>query len=130
MGDKLKKKKNTPVEDDDDQSNDDDGEEQLRNSLQEAIGAAMETHPSEFLQCLPECSQHMTKWLQSKQYISLAIFLASDLVRYLKEESQPVWAVFMPSVFQALQSKDAAMRTPATYLINVAAQLPAFAEAT
>jgi len=116
-------------DDDDDSDDDDDFEEQLRGSLQEALGAVMETHPTDFQQCLPECIQHLTQWVQTKRHRPLAMFLASDLVKYLREASQPTWPVFMPAVFQGLKDKDVEARISASYLINVAAQLPDFAEA-
>lgn len=125
-------KKSAPAElqDEDDGDMIEQDEKALRVSLQEAIGATMETNATEFTQCLPECSVHMTQWLQDAQNKTLAIFLACDLVKHLKEHSQPLWPVFMPAVFQALRDKDVDVRIPAAYLVNLAAPLPDFGEAS
>jgi len=114
-------------EDDDEKIAEDEG--QLRISLQEALGAVMESNAEQFLQCLPECSLNLTNWLQVKQYRIIAMFLACDLVKNLHKESQPTWPVFMPCIFQSLSDKDVDVRIPACYLINLAAPFPDFSEA-
>jgi len=71
----------------------------------------------------------MRQWLASKDNRTLALFLAADLLKHLKDASKPAWPVFMPNVIQCLTDEDAEVRTPASYCINLAAPLPEFAEA-
>lgn len=130
------KKKNdsasTPVDlqDDDDEDNDEEqDEEACRRSCEDAIGSVMEVAPTEFLQCLPVCTEKMTQWLSIKFNRVPALFLGCDMLKHLKEKSEPCWPVLFPGVFRALHDKDPDVRTPAAYAISLAAPLPNFAQA-
>jgi len=124
-GEKTKK----PKDDEDVDTYDEDEEELCCRNLTDTLGAVMEVAPSAFCQCLPECVQHIGQWLTTKENTPLALFLACDMVRHLKEESQQTWPVFMPAVFTALTGPDADARIPAAWLVNVAAPLNGFQEA-
>jgi hypothetical protein len=125
-----KSSKSKREDDDEDQDENDEEEEELcRRNLSDVLGAVMEVAPAEFLQCMPECNVAITQWLTNKQHVPLALFLACDLVRHLKEQSLPLFPVFMPAAFQALVGQEADLRIPAAWLINVAAPLDAFKEA-
>merc|ERR1719382_1144844 len=71
----------------------------------------------------------MAQWLPTKQNRCLALWLACDLLENLKEQSEPVWPVFMPGVFQGLTDQDPDVRTVAAYAINLASPLERFGEA-
>merc|ERR1712217_603085 len=60
----------------------------------------------------------------------LGIYFACDLLEHLKENSQSLWPQFMPTVMQALTDTEADQRTAAAYAVNLAARIPAFAEAS
>jgi hypothetical protein len=126
----AKREKTKKAQDDEEPDTLDEDEEELcRRNLEDTLGAVMEIAPTEFCQCLPECVQHIGQWLQIKENAPLALFLACDLVRHLKEESQQTWPVFMPAVFAALAGPDPDVRIPAAWLINLAAPLNGFQEA-
>lgn len=116
-------------EDEDVDNTDEDDEELCRRNLEDLLAAIMEVAPSEFLQCLPECVQHIGKWLATKEDTPLALFLACDMVKHLKEQSQQTWPVFMPAVFASLVGPDPDARIPAAWLVNLAAPLPGFEDA-
>jgi len=103
----------------DDEDDDEDDEASCRTRLEDAIGAVMEVAPQDFLACLQECGDRMRQWLASKDNRTLALFLAADLLKHLKDASNPSWPVFMPSVIQCLTDEDSEVRTPASYCINL-----------
>jgi len=104
-------------------------EEQLRRNYEEILGAVMQVAPAEFMPCLPTCADRIGKWLSTKDYKVLGLYLACDLIQHLKDQSQSAWPIFMPEVFRALGDEEADARTAAAYAINLAAPLPNFAEA-
>lgn len=106
-----------------------DDEEECRRSLAQALGAAMQSDPASFMPCLPECASRMTQWLPNKQNKVIALYLACDVIRHLKEQSESVWPVFMSTVFESLADEDPDVRIAASYAINLAAPLASFAEA-
>lgn len=115
-------------EDDDDAGQD--AEENCRRSWEEALGRVIEVAPAEFSsQCLPEVSQRMQQWLGSKENRTLGLFLACDIVNYLKEQSEVVWPIIMPAVFAGVEDPDPDVRIPAFYAINLAAPIQRFAQA-
>merc|ERR1712151_75977 len=93
----------------------------------------MKVNPQEFAQhVLPGSIEKMKLWLGgagSNQPKILALFLGCDLVKNLKEASQPAWPVLFPVVLAGLTDKDASVRTPCAYCIGLAAPLASFAEA-
>jgi len=115
--------------DEDDENSAEEDEEECRRKLEEAVGAVMKAAPTEFLQCLPECGKRMSQWLPTKQNRVLALWLACDLIEHLKGQSESVWPVFMPGVFQALHDEDPDVRVAGAYAINLAAPLDSFSEA-
>lgn len=119
-------------EEDDDDPDPDAEEEQLRRNYEEVLGGLMEVAPAEFLPSLPQCSQCIAGWLQTKQHKVLALYLACDLIKHLREQSESVWPIFMPTVFQTLTTTtddEAEARTACAYAINLAAPLASFAQA-
>jgi len=116
-------------EDDDEEDSAEDDEESCRQTLVESLGKIMQVAPAEFLQCLSECQQRIVMWLQQKQNRVLALFLGCELVRHLKEQSEPVWPALMPAVSQSLVDQDPEERIPAAYAVNLAAPLGSFAAA-
>mmetsp|Transcript_15620 Transcript_15620/g.35076 ORF Transcript_15620/g.35076 Transcript_15620/m.35076 type:complete len:1122 (+) Transcript_15620:106-3471(+) len=114
-------------EDDEDKAQDD--EESCRRSLEEILGSLMQTAPMEFLQCLNECGQRMGQWLSQPKNRTLGMWLACDMLNHLKDKSEPVWPVFMPTIFQAFGDPDYDLRIAAFYAINLAAPIPRFSEA-
>mmetsp|Transcript_77073 Transcript_77073/g.160416 ORF Transcript_77073/g.160416 Transcript_77073/m.160416 type:complete len:1116 (+) Transcript_77073:170-3517(+) len=122
----------TPAElqGDEDDENDENDEEECQRALEDAIGGLMKVAPQDFAsQCLTECGKRLEGWLQSKSHRVLALYLGCDLLKNLKEASQPVWPVLMPAIFQGLGDQDPDVRIPCAYGIAWAAPLPAFAEA-
>ena len=116
--------------DDDDDDAAKDAEENCRRSWEEALGRVIEVAPAEFkAQCLPEVTQRMQQWLSSKDNKTLGLFLACDIVNYLKAESECVWPVIMPAVFSGIEDPDPDVRIPACYAINLAAPIPSFSQA-
>eukprot|EP00928_Gymnodinium_smaydae_P031863 TRINITY_DN2324_c0_g1_i8.p1 TRINITY_DN2324_c0_g1~~TRINITY_DN2324_c0_g1_i8.p1 ORF type:complete len:1110 (-),score=359.38 TRINITY_DN2324_c0_g1_i8:251-3580(-) len=129
---KKKEKAGAPPElqgDDEEEEDEEGDEEACRYSLQEALAAVMEVAPQDFLQILPEVGQRMQQWLGSKLDRCTGLYLACNVIKVLKDASQQLWPICMPAVFQALGDKDPEMRIPACWAINLAAPLPAFAEA-
>mmetsp|Transcript_118291 Transcript_118291/g.381826 ORF Transcript_118291/g.381826 Transcript_118291/m.381826 type:complete len:1124 (+) Transcript_118291:91-3462(+) len=116
-------------DDEDDDDDNQDEEEQLRRNYEEVLGAIMEVAPAEFLPCLPQCAERLRVWIATPQNKVLGLYLSCDLIAHIKEQSEPVWPVFMPEVFRALGEQDADARTAAAYAINLAAPLASFAEA-
>mmetsp|Transcript_4884 Transcript_4884/g.15357 ORF Transcript_4884/g.15357 Transcript_4884/m.15357 type:complete len:1114 (-) Transcript_4884:70-3411(-) len=131
----AEKKENTagaPPElqqDDDDEENEENEEDNCRQTMVEVLGSIMEVAPAEFLQALPECQQRIMAWLQVKENKCLALFLGCDLLKNLKEKSEPAWPVLMPAVMECLCDQDPEVRIPAAYAVNLAAPLDRFAEA-
>uniref|UniRef100_A0A6U9NR28 TOG domain-containing protein n=1 Tax=Zooxanthella nutricula TaxID=1333877 RepID=A0A6U9NR28_9DINO len=117
------------LQDDEDEEDAGEDEEACRRSLEDAIGSVMQSAPQEFLQCLPECSTRIQQWLATKEHKPLALFLACDIIKNLKELSEQAWPVIMPAVLDSLGNKDADVRIPAAYAVNLAAPLPKFADA-
>merc|ERR1712232_557871 len=74
-------------EEGDDDSNDEGEEEQCRRNYEEVLGAAMRVDPQAFLQCLPGCIEKMKAWFAVTHHRVLALYLACDLLEYLKEHS-------------------------------------------
>lgn len=131
----LEKDKNqsltgTPQElqDEDEDDDEETDEENCRRRLEDAIGSVMEVAPQHFLPCLSECGNRLSQWLAVKDNRVLALFLGCDLLNHLKDQSEPVWPILMPAVFQALTDKDPDIRIPACYAVNLAAPLAKFAE--
>jgi len=121
-----------PAELQQDEDEDNDGEtseEDCRQTFVEALGHIMEVAPVEFLQCLAECQQRITAWLQSKQNKTLALFLGCELLKHLKEKSEPVWPVLMPAVMNSLCDPGPEERIAASYAVNLAAPLDSFSQA-
>jgi len=116
-------------QDEDDEDAMEDEEDNLRQTIVESLGCIMQVAPVEFLQCLPECQQRISLWLQAKQNRVLALFLGCELIRHLKEQSEPAWPIFMPAVFQSLCDQDPEERIPAAYAVNLAAPLASFSQA-
>jgi len=116
-------------EDDDDDAAKD-AEENCRRSWEEALGRVIEVAPAEFkAQCLPEVGMRMQQWLSSKDNKTLGLFLACDIVNYLKAESECVWPIIMPAVSSGIENADPDVRIPACYAINLAASIPSFSQA-
>lgn len=115
--------------DDDEEDTSADDEEHCRRACEDAMGAVMEVAPIEFIQCLPDVSQKLQQWLNTKEHRCLGLFLACDMLQHLKEKSEPVWPIFMPVVFTALKDSDPDVRIPAAYAVNLAALIPTFAQA-
>jgi hypothetical protein len=133
---KAKLKKSTegaPVElqgDEDDEDRDPLGDEtRVRQCFEEALGAVMKASPDDFAKDLPACGEKMKQWLSMKENVVLALHFACDLLEHLKERSCPIWPVFMPKLFDGLGDKDVDVRIAAAYAVNLAATIPAFAEA-
>jgi len=104
-------------------------EENCRRSLEEVLGALMEVSAGPYVtHLLAETGRRMNEWMQTKENATLALFLACDLLQHIKEASQPLWNSMWPAIFGALTNKDAELRIPAAYAINLAASIPAFAE--
>eukprot|EP00408_Alexandrium_pacificum_P016719 CAMPEP_0171183340 /NCGR_PEP_ID=MMETSP0790-20130122/15229_1 /TAXON_ID=2925 /ORGANISM="Alexandrium catenella, Strain OF101" /LENGTH=1111 /DNA_ID=CAMNT_0011648315 /DNA_START=33 /DNA_END=3368 /DNA_ORIENTATION=+ len=119
------------LQQDDDEEEDDSEtqEDNLRQTIIEALGNIMEVAPAEFLQCLPECNQRIMAWLQTKDNKVLALFFGCELLKHLKDKSEPVWPVLMPAAMASIVEKDPEERIPAAYAVNLASPLPRFAEA-
>jgi AcrR family transcriptional regulator len=115
--------------DEDEENTGEDDEKKCRRSLEEVLGALMEVLPDQFVAVLGHCEAKMKEWLASEQNATLALFLACDLLQHLKEKSQTLWPFMFPAIFQALTHKEADIRIPAAYAINLAAPIPAFSEA-
>jgi len=113
----------------DEDEDEEEDEVSCRNRLEDAIGAVMEVAQQDFLPCLTECGNRIQQWLASQDNRALALFLAADMLKHLKDASKPAWPIFMPAVISCLTDKDPDVRTPASYCINLAAPLPDFAEA-
>jgi len=114
-------------EDDEDKAQDD--EESCRRSLEEILGSLMQATPMEFLPCLNDCGQRMGQWLSQPKNRTLGLWLACDMLNHLKDKSEPVWPVFMPTIFQAFADQDYDLRIAAFYAINLAAPIERFSEA-
>eukprot|EP00929_Paragymnodinium_shiwhaense_P000928 TRINITY_DN101124_c0_g1_i1.p1 TRINITY_DN101124_c0_g1~~TRINITY_DN101124_c0_g1_i1.p1 ORF type:complete len:1114 (+),score=426.29 TRINITY_DN101124_c0_g1_i1:133-3474(+) len=132
--DKAKKEEaaglSADLQGDEDDENDGDAEENCRRQCEEAIAAIMEAAPAEFVQGMSnEVNRRLNEWLPSKQNKTLGLFLVADLLKNLKEHSQPFWPLCMTHVFSGLQDKDADVRIPAAYSLNCAAPIAAFKEA-
>lgn len=69
-------------------------------------------------------------WLNEPVTRVLALHLACDLVEQLKDKSCPYWPAFMMKVFELIKDKDAEVRISANYVINLAAEVPQFSEAS
>jgi len=121
-----------PVElqgDEDDEDNDPLWEEvRNRQCFEEALGAVMKAAPDAFAAELGPCGEKMKQWLQLKEKV-LVLHFACDLLEHLKEKSCPLWPIFMPILFEGTADKDVDVRNAAFYAINLAAAIPAFAEA-
>lgn len=129
---RQKEKAGAPPElqgDEDEEANDPlEDERDCRTNLADTLGAVMKVSPEQFLQCLSDLGQKMQQWLTTK-HKALVLHLACDLLNHLKDQSCPLWPVFMPEVFRSLNNVDPDVRTPAFYAINLAAPLQNFAEA-
>jgi hypothetical protein len=116
--------------DEDDEDNDPQEEERAcRRYLEETLGAVMKANPDAFSTVLQDCGVKMQMWFQAKENTVLALHLACDMLEHLKEKSTPIWPVFMPKLFEGLADKDPDVRIAAAYAVNLAAAIPAFAEA-
>merc|ERR1712151_1344951 len=104
-------------------------EEQLRRNYEEVLGSVMKVARQEFMPCLQACGQRIQQWLQIKENKVLALYFACDLLEHLKEDSQSLWSIFMPSVMSSLTDEQADQRTAAAYAVNLAAMIPAFSQA-
>jgi len=118
-----------PDEDEDEEDADEVDEDNCRRSLEDVLGAVMQVAPAEFLQCVPECARRLTEWLANEKNLVLGLWLTCDLLKHLKEQSEAVWPLVFPYVFQSLSNKNPDARTAAAYAVNLAAPLPKFAEA-
>jgi hypothetical protein len=116
-------------EDDEEQEDPIRSEESCRRSFEEVVGALMKNNPAAFLQYTADFGTQLQKWLQSKDNLVLALHFACDLLEHLKEQSCAMWPIFMQHIFNGLLDKDADVRTAAAYAVNLAAGIPAFAEA-
>lgn len=130
---KQKQKQGTaaaaPGEDDEGEDEECEWEASCRQAYVELLGALMKVGPAEFLQLLPACGERLQQWAQSADNKILALNLACALVEHLRERSEPLWPAFVPLALQALGDASAEVRTSAAYVINVAAGIPAFAQA-
>jgi len=115
-----------PDEDDVDPDNDD--EDSCRRSFEDVLGAVMKVAPKEFTGCLTECCRRLTEWLPVEKNLVLGLWLSCDLLKHLKELSEPVWPIVIPVVFQSLDNKNPDVKSAAAYAINLAAPMPKFAE--
>merc|ERR1712232_549231 len=126
---KTKKNRDQPDEDDEDDEEGD--EDACRYSCQEAVGAIMEVEPE--VMCQPEVMQSLIAqlgaFLASKENRTTGLYLFCNMLKGLKANAQPAFTIGMPAVFQALQDKDPDMRIPACWAINLASEIPQFAEA-
>jgi hypothetical protein len=68
-------------------------------------------------------------WITTSGNRGLALYLACDLIKHLKNHSESAWPVFMPQVFAALGGKDHDVGCASAYACNLAAKLPSFAQA-
>jgi len=118
-------------DEDEDDADPDADEEQLRRNYEEVLGAIMQVAPAEFMQHMESsrCAERLGQWVASEQNKVLGLYLACDVLQHLKEDSVPVWPVFMDETFRALGDKDPDVRTAASYAINLAAPLPSFDKA-
>lgn len=117
------------LQDEEEDEDEEDEEDACRYSCQEAVAAVMEVGPGEFLPLLPEVGTKMQQWLAAKRDRCLGLYLACNVLKHLKEASEPVWPICMPAVFAALDNKDPDMRIPAAWAIGLAAPFARFAEA-
>lgn len=120
-----------PAADDDDNSEDEEEDEVLcRRQLVDVLGAIMEVGAAEFsASCLAPCCQKMAAWLADPRHVVLGLYHGCDMLKHLKERSEPFWPTFMPEVFKALSSPDKEAVTAAAFAVNLAARLPNFAMA-
>lgn len=104
-------------------------EETCRRNYEEVLGAVMKVAPQHFMTILSDCGAKMAAWLLNKRTKILALYLACDLLEHLKENSCPIWPAFMSVLFDALGDADPDARTAAAYAVNLASNVPQFAEA-
>lgn len=105
-------------------------EQDLRRAGTDVLGAIMAAAPEEFTQqALNECGERMTQWNTKKEFRVSVVHVGSELLKNLKEASQPIWSSFMESVFEGLVDEEADMRISSSYAINLAAQIQAFSSA-
>jgi hypothetical protein len=128
---KAKKDKSGGPADEDEDEDEEGDEDACRYSCQEAIGAIMEVAPQDIVQpaVLQDVSQRLGKYLGSKLERSVGLYLSCNMLKNLKDQAQPAFPIFMPAIFQALVDKDPDIRIPACWAVNLAAELPVFAEA-
>lgn len=116
------------LQDDEDAEDDDEEEDGCRSALEDAIGSVMQCSPNEFMQCMADATTIMGQWLNQEDRKVLGLFLACDMLKNLKEQSQVAWPAFMDAVFANLTHKKADVRIPAAYAIGLAAAIPQFGE--
>eukprot|EP00929_Paragymnodinium_shiwhaense_P034542 TRINITY_DN18781_c0_g1_i1.p1 TRINITY_DN18781_c0_g1~~TRINITY_DN18781_c0_g1_i1.p1 ORF type:complete len:1117 (-),score=455.11 TRINITY_DN18781_c0_g1_i1:188-3538(-) len=116
-------------DDDEDEPEEEVDEEQCRRNFVEMLGACMSVAPEGFNEVLPMIVEKLKAWISTRENKTLGLYLACDMVAHLKTASQPAWPIFMPIAFNCINDKDADAGTASCYLINLAAPLPAFAEA-
>jgi hypothetical protein len=129
---KQKKNKSGGAQgDEDDEDDEEPDEDACRYSCQEAIGAIMELEPQMFVDqaVMQTIVQKLATYLQQKHQRCTGLYLSCNMLKNLKEAAQPGFPVFMPEIFKALTDKDPDIRIPACWAVNLAAEIPVFAEA-
>jgi hypothetical protein len=103
----------------------------MQRTYEEVMGGLIKACPDAFI--VPEMVQllggKMKLWMGEKDLKTLVLHLACDLLEHLKDTSCPYWPVFMSGLFDEINDKDVDVRIAASYAVNLAAHIPAFAEA-
>mmetsp|Transcript_96358 Transcript_96358/g.257726 ORF Transcript_96358/g.257726 Transcript_96358/m.257726 type:complete len:452 (+) Transcript_96358:2039-3394(+) len=122
-------------EDDDEEEEEKDveGEEEAdcRVGLNAIFGACMAADPAVFVQQVwPGLRPTIEQWLAESKGPNrlLALHVAVDVCEQLQEQAVAIWPVFMEVVLTCCTSTDTDERQAAGYVINLASEVPAFAE--
>eukprot|EP00747_Dinoflagellata_sp_TGD_P163549 gnl/TRDRNA2_/TRDRNA2_182325_c0_seq1.p1 gnl/TRDRNA2_/TRDRNA2_182325_c0~~gnl/TRDRNA2_/TRDRNA2_182325_c0_seq1.p1 ORF type:complete len:1131 (+),score=275.97 gnl/TRDRNA2_/TRDRNA2_182325_c0_seq1:73-3393(+) len=136
-GQTLGKKSQEQDEDEEEDADGDDDvdEPECRIGLAAVVGSCICVQPEAFTsQVWPTLQPLMQDWLALKGGKAgvrrvLGLHLAVDLCDHLKEKAVPIWPVFMDSVLEAVEVKDADERNAGAFAVNLAAEVSAFGPA-